>query len=129
MGCNHFIEMKPNKKFTQVALILIIIVFGTLLYFDPYDFPFYYLYLSATSIVSLLMHGLDKIQAIRQSSRVPEVVLIGIGLAGGVFGSLLGMVIFRHKIRKAPFWITAAGGIIIHGYLVGVDLDLWPLFI
>ena len=37
------------------------------------------------------------------SSRIPEAVLLGVGLAGGAPGALLGMRLFHHKTRRAYF--------------------------
>ena len=57
------------------------------------------------NIVSLIMYGYDKIQALRKKYRIPEKVLIVLALAGGCYGSFLGMLIFHHKIRKIKFII------------------------
>ena len=48
------------------------------------------------------MH-LDKRRAIRGQWRVPETVLLTVAAAGGSVGSLLGMLLFRHKTRKKRF--------------------------
>jgi uncharacterized membrane protein YsdA (DUF1294 family) len=37
--------------------------------------------------------------------RIPESVLITIAVIGGSIGSILGMVLFHHKTRKAKFRI------------------------
>ena len=36
-------------------------------------------------------------------SRIPEAALLGAAFLGGGTGALLGMLLFRHKTRKAPF--------------------------
>jgi uncharacterized membrane protein YsdA (DUF1294 family) len=47
----------------------------------------------------------DKIRAMEHRFRIPESVLITIAVIGGSIGSILGMVLFHHKTRKAKFRI------------------------
>lgn len=64
------------------------------------------LYVLFINILSFLLYGFDKLQAIRTSkeiSRVPEVRLLSIALIGGSIGAILAMIIFRHKIKKFNF--------------------------
>ena len=63
-------------------------------------------YLLILSLAELGLFGYDKLMAVTRRWRIPERVLLTIGLAGGAWGALLGMVVFRHKIRRARFWIT-----------------------
>ncbi len=39
----------------------------------------------------------------RQSRRIPERTLLGLGLLGGIWGLIVGMRRFRHKTRKVSF--------------------------
>ena len=49
-------------------------------------------------------YGLDKYRAIHNSrKRIPERLLLAVAAIGGVPGSVLGQLIFRHKTRKQPF--------------------------
>ena len=48
---------------------------------------------------------IDKIQAIRKKQRISEFNLLILTLFGGSIGTLLGMIIMRHKIRKIKFLI------------------------
>lgn len=53
-----------------------------------------------------IVYGIDKIKAIYGSWRISELcLLILAALLGGV-GGMLGMFAFRHKIRKAKFWLV-----------------------
>ena len=45
----------------------------------------------------------DKIRAMERRFRIPEGVLFTIAIIGGSIGSILGMLLFHHKIRKASF--------------------------
>ena len=47
----------------------------------------------------------DKRLARAAARRIPERVLLGLALAGGCPGAMLGMFAFRHKTRKPRFYI------------------------
>ena len=57
----------------------------------------------AVSVVTFVMFGIDKYRAVKGGYRIPIAVLLGMAFAGGSIGALLGMVVFRHKIRKNYF--------------------------
>ena len=61
------------------------------------------IWLGTVSILSFLLFGWDKLMAKLGRSRIPEAALLGAAFLGGGAGALLGMLLFRHKIRKAPF--------------------------
>lgn len=58
---------------------------------------------AAVSAVTFVMFGIDKYRAVKGGYRIPIAVLLGMAFAGGSIGALLGMVVFRHKIRKNYF--------------------------
>ncbi len=60
-------------------------------------------YLVAVNLVTLLCFIVDKHQARRHLSRIPEAVLLGLSLAGGATGGLLGMCLAHHKTAKPYF--------------------------
>ncbi len=51
--------------------------------------------------------GYDKYLAKTQRRRIPEKVLLLAGLVFGGAGLWLAMLVFRHKIHKMPFPVTA----------------------
>jgi len=56
------------------------------------------------NLVAYYLYGLDKYRATHsRRHRISERVLLGIAVAGGVAGSVLGQLTFRHKVRKQPF--------------------------
>lgn len=55
------------------------------------------------SFIAFWLYGLDKLLAKLRARRIPERVLLLAAAAGGAPGALLGMLVFRHKIRKARF--------------------------
>ena len=61
-------------------------------------------YLVFVNIAAFGMYGIDKQKAIRKQWRIPEAHLILAGVFG-IFGAILGMLLFRHKIRKPKFYI------------------------
>lgn len=60
-------------------------------------------YLIFINIFSFLLFGIDKYRAIKNKYRIKEKTLFTLSIMGGVFGSLLGMKVFRHKTLKASF--------------------------
>ena len=61
------------------------------------------LYLVVINAITLLAYGIDKMKAKKGAYRIPEKTLIDLAIIGGSIGAILGMVLFRHKIRKPPF--------------------------
>ena len=62
----------------------------------------YLILVNAAGFVFMLA---DKLRAKNDQWRIPERVLLGIGLAGGSIGCIAGMRLFRHKTRKPLFSI------------------------
>ena len=58
------------------------------------------------SILTFIVFGLDKQKAVRGKWRIKESTLLLLSLIGGATGGLIGMLLFRHKIRKAKFVIA-----------------------
>ena len=63
-------------------------------------------WLVAVNPVAFLAFGWDKALARGQKVRIPEWVLHGLAVGGGVVGALLGMSVFRHKTSKRSFRVT-----------------------
>ena len=74
-------------------------------------------YLLIINIISFVLMGIDKIQAIRNKKRISEASLLIISLIGGSIGTILSMIIFRHKIRKIKFLLLVPLFLIISIYL------------
>lgn len=64
------------------------------------------LYMLIINILAFILYGVDKKKAEKDKYRIPESRLILVAVLGGSFGALLGMIVFRHKIRKNKFRIT-----------------------
>ncbi|MCK5294638.1 MAG: DUF1294 domain-containing protein [Arcobacteraceae bacterium] len=55
-----------------------------------------------------MYYSYDKLQAIRSNksiSRVSEINLLFSSFIGGTIGSILAIIIFRHKIKKLSFMV------------------------
>ncbi|MBR1718022.1 MAG: DUF1294 domain-containing protein [Bacilli bacterium] len=64
------------------------------------------LYIIIINILSFILMGWDKYSAIKNNWRISEKNLLGLSVLGGAFGTLLGMIVFRHKTRKKSFTYT-----------------------
>lgn len=56
------------------------------------------------NLIVFFLYGIDKWKAIHHKWRIPEAHLI-LASVFGIFGAVLGMLLFRHKIRKPKFYI------------------------
>ena len=65
-----------------------------------------FIYLSLINALALLLMLADKQRAKKHPWRIPESVLLASAALGGSLGALLGMWLFRHKTRKAKFFVT-----------------------
>ena len=78
--------------------------------FVQHQIPLYIL--AGINLITLIIFGIDKFKAVKESgSRIPVSVLLLLSGVGGSIGGLLGMFIFRHKIRK-PYFIAGVPMII-----------------
>ncbi len=77
------------------------------------------IWLGALSVLTFILFGWDKLMAKLGRSRIPEAALLGAAFFGGAIGALLGMLLFRHKIRKAPFPVLIPVFFILQMILLG----------
>lgn len=64
------------------------------------------IYLICINFFAFLCFGIDKYKAIRRKWRISESFLLSLSVLGGAFGGLIGMILFRHKIRKPMFLVV-----------------------
>lgn len=72
------------------------------------------IYLIIINILCLILMIIDKILAIKKKQRISEFHLLIITLFGGSIGTLLGMILVRHKIRKLKFLLLVPLSLILH---------------
>lgn len=70
-------------------------------------------YIVLWNIFVFLLYGIDKYKSKQGSFRISEEFLLFSTLAFGGAGATLGMMIFRHKIRKIKFRVVATIGVVI----------------
>jgi len=103
-------------KYTQISILLVAILGLVLYWFTSWN-PFL-VWIITLSIITFVFYGYDKGQAKIDGSRVPEVVLHGLALAGGFLGGWLGRWFFRHKTRKRFFFLVLLIATILYTLLV-----------
>jgi uncharacterized membrane protein YsdA (DUF1294 family) len=79
-------------------------------------------WLAGWTLPAFTMYGIDKRQAQRDRWRVPEAVLHGLALVGGVMGAWAGRAAFHHKTNKPAFTIVLVGASLLWAAVV-----LWAL--
>ena len=108
---------KTNMMFWVFEICLWIVQMVVLLYvlgFHQPDFiwnpiPFFagkrwlLIWLAFINLLTFAMFGMDKRRAVRQKSRIRITTLLAFSFCGGSVGGILGMILFRHKIRKSYF--------------------------
>ena len=62
-------------------------------------------FLVILNIISMIFFGVDKLKSVRGGWRIPELRLLLVALFGP-FGAYAGMLLFRHKSRKAKFLLV-----------------------
>ena len=110
-------SIKANYGLVALAVVGLL---ALVLYFWL-GWNFYWIWFVAINVATFVYFRYDKRQSRREgATRVPEIVLQGLILAGGVLGGLGGMLLPpRHKTRKIAFWIVLA---------VATALHLWIIF-
>ncbi len=86
----------------------------------------YWNWLAATSLVTFILYGFDKLQAKREGNRIPNIVLHLMALIGGSVGALFGRIVFNHKsnIRANPLFLVT----LILGFLISGVIIFWQWF-
>ncbi len=77
-------------------------------------------YLAAINFLTWVVYGLDKGRAKAGKWRISERTLLLLALAGGSVGALAGMLMFRHKIRKAKFVLSVPVMFVVQCVIVTV---------
>ncbi len=98
------VRRSPRRSATIAATIVWGVMFVALVV--GVDWPILLDWLIAGTATTLLFYAVDKVQAKRFGRRVPEVVLQGMVLIGGVVGGWIGMLVLRHKTRHRSFWVV-----------------------
>ena len=109
---------KRNPKRTFFFIVTLLVA-GLSVLLWRLGLPVLYAYLIGVNVVTLLLYGYDKRQAIVGGGRVPEAVLHIAALIGGSGGALLAQMLFRHKTRKLKFKLVFVGIVVLQLLSVG----------
>ncbi len=99
-----------NKKGSKVCcnglrivlMFTLVVISFALNGFMP-NIPVLIWYLASVNVFTFLLFSIDKLNAIKNRKRVPEITLHFFSFAGGIIGAIISMFAFRHKIRKKLF--------------------------
>ena len=75
-------------------------------------------YLILINIVTCRLFGLDKHRAVRGQWRIRERTLLLLAAAGGAAGGWAGMYLFRHKTKKARFFVGIPAMLVVQIFLL-----------
>lgn len=94
----------------QAILLLIVKGYhGDQIHIDFWDYLMQHrillIYLAVVNILTIIVFGVDKMNAKSNRQRVRIVTLLGLAFIGGSVGALIGMYGFRHKTKKAYFTV------------------------
>ncbi|MFI3229126.1 MAG: DUF1294 domain-containing protein [Bacillota bacterium] len=66
------------------------------------------------SAITFFTYFADKKKAVKHKWRVPEKVLLSLGVLGGALGAIIAMYTIRHKNRKWYFVIINSASLVVH---------------
>ena len=94
----------------QAILLLIVKGYhGDQIHIDFWDYLMQHrillIYLAVVNILTIIVFGVDKMNAKFNRQRVRIVTLLGLAFIGGSVGALIGMYGFHHKTKKAYFTV------------------------
>lgn len=109
-------ENMMSRVFTLCMLviqaILLLIVkghHGDQIHIDFWDYLMQHrillIYLAVVNILTIIVFGVDKMNAKSNRQRVRIVTLLGLAFIGGSVGAMIGMYGFHHKTKKAYFTV------------------------
>ena len=82
-------------------LLLVLAIFRIILQIELIIIVLSYFFIINT--IAYIIYAYDKRQAIKNNYRVSEQFLLVLVVGGGMFGALLSMIMYRHKIKKVTF--------------------------
>ncbi len=84
-------------------------------------YPYLFYYLAAVNVISIILMTYDKIISKRENVklRIPEKTLLWLIILGGALGTLLIMLLMRHKTKHLSFKILAPLLLIAWAFICG----------
>lgn len=103
-----------------IALILFLIInFQT-------SWWWYWNWLFSASVAAFILYAIDKTQAKRDGTRIPNNIHHIMALIGGYPGALLGRIIFHHKsnVRNNPLYVV----VLAISFVISAAFMYWHYF-
>ena len=75
-------------------------------------------YIVGINLITFLIYGIDKYNAVHKKYRVSEKSLFTLSILGGSIGAIIGMRCFHHKTRKILFWIINIFALILWIWII-----------
>ena len=72
------------------------------------------IYFTLINIITFISFWIDKKLAKRNKNRISESTLILLSALGGAGGGLIAMYLFRHKTKKAKFFLSVPMLFVLH---------------
>ncbi len=105
----------PYLVFSIIAILPTAVFFALLN--ARVDWPDYFVWLIAINVVTFGVYGLDKVLSRIRWLRAPNIMLLGLALAGGFCGAAVSQLVFRHKTnprRYAQYPKVIAASALVH---------------
>lgn len=64
-----------------------------------------FVYMVIINFISFIVFGVDKSKSQKNQWRIKESTLIVLSFVGGSMGSIIGMIVYHHKLNKKKFYI------------------------
>ena len=77
-----------------------------------------YLFFGIWNLLIFFLYGIDKNRAMSGRWRISEQMLISLSFCMGAVGSIVGIFVFNHKIRKVDFILKVFVGLLFNVLLV-----------
>ena len=94
-------QITAQKLYGGIAVYITLFIFLLWWYFVTW--PVLIVYICAVNVSTLLFYAWDKAISGSTYTRVPEIVLHGLALFGGIPMAIVGQQVFRHKTHKKSF--------------------------
>lgn len=111
----------PRNRPALIAAIVLGVVLFLILWLRA-DWSPLLAWLVAWSVPAFALYGIDKRQARSGGWRIPEVLLHGVALIGGVVGAWAGRLVFRHKTQKPVFLV-----VLVLATVIWVVIAIWAI--
>ena len=132
-------ENMMSRVFTLCMLviqaILLLIVkghHGDQIHIDFWDYLMQHrillIYLAVVNILTIIVFGVDKMNAKSNRQRVRIVTLLGLAFIGGSVGALIGMYGFHHKTKKAYFTVGVPLILLMQGVVLFYVMNMGIFF-